>query len=151
MPLTRRTFLQSVIAAGVTFAVAGSGSRAFGQKVRTDGFPIPVEAYTDPLYSLTARDFEPLIGQTFIATSVEGQTRNLILTEVNRDERLGNAIRGTYGESYSLVFAGGGKERTLLTQDVYKVSGNGLEVEMLIVPVGRSKNEYQVVVNRLAR
>lgn len=152
MHVTRRTFLHTAITASMTFAVIQNSGSVFGQKaVDEDLYPLPVETYSHPLYSMTAKQFESLIGQAFSVTSPDGSVRDLVLTEVKLIERLGNTVRGYYGESFSLILEsrGGG---AVLAQDTYELRGDGLpQFSVLLVPVGREQKEYEVLMNRLTR
>jgi len=151
MHITRRNFLEGAIAAGFTLAVVGNGNSVYGQKATRDFFPVPVEVYSQPLYSVTAKHFEALVGQIFSVSTAEGDVQNLILTQVKQNESLRNRVLGSYGESFSLVFENGSRDRSVLTQGVYQVSGNGMEFELLVVPIGPEKKQYQVVINHLSR
>ena len=150
MHITRRTFLHTAMAAGFTFAVVGNGNSVFGQKADPELFPIPVEVYSQPLYSVTARQFERWIGRNFTVTSPDGRVETVVLTQVNTHERLGNTTRGYYGESFSLSFQSKAKSRSPLTQELYTLAGNGFDFELLVVPVGIEKGQFEVVINHLS-
>lgn len=152
MHITRRNFLRNIGAAITLTAFGGGLQNIFGQTDETSGtFPIPVETYSQPLYSMTAKQFEQYIGREFTASLPdEGGTINLILTEVNPIERLPNTTRGFYGESFSLVFENRGKRR--LAQDTYDIRTQGLEqFSALLVPTDRLMKRYEMVVNHLTR
>ena len=152
MQVTRRTFLHRAITATISLAVVNNGGSVFGQEKIDDVlYPLPVETYSHPLYSMTAKQFESMIGQTFSVTSFDGSVRNLVLSEVKPFERLGNTTNGYYGESFSLVFQNR-KGKSRMTQDVYQLTGEGLpEMFVLLVPVGKDQREYEVILNRLTR
>lgn len=68
MHITRRNFLQNIGAATTFIAIGGGLKNISGQKTETPGtFPIPVETYSQPLYSMTAKQFEQFIGREFSA------------------------------------------------------------------------------------
>ena len=155
METTRRNFLQTT-AAAVTFVLASGGLRAFGQQPPDDLFAVPGEAYSDPLFSLTMRQAEALLGTPFTTTVVDertlagARTVRLILTEVNPLERKGNSARGYYGESFSLIFVT--QQRVLLGQGAYRLSGGGLTLDdVLLVPTGIAHDKYEVIVNHVTR
>ena len=150
MQITRRNFIQTLGSAGV-FIAAGGATAVFSQRrVRTDLFPIPAEVYSEPLYSMTANQFEPLIGQAFSATAADGVTAELVLAEVNRLELQANTLRGYYGEVFSLVFEGSRRER--LAQDSYEIHVDGLpNFTALVVPTGRVRRKYEIIINHLTR
>ena len=152
MHVTRRTFLHSAITASVTIAVIQNAGSVFGQKAVDENlYPIPVETYSHPLYSMTAKQFESFIGHAFSVTAPDGSVHNLVLTEVKLLERLGNSVRGYYGESFSLMLESRGGGATL-SQDTYELRGEGgQQFSVLLVPVGRERKEYEVVMNRLTR
>ena len=152
MKTTRRSFIQTLGSAfALTFAGGGVVSTAFGQK-KPGGelFEIPAEAYSSPLFSMTAKQFESYIGHAFTAVSEQGQTIHLVLTEVNQLERQSNTLRGYYGDSYSLIFEG--PERVLLLQGTYEMHADGLAgFAALLVPTGRRQRQYELIVNRITR
>ena len=150
MQTDRRNFLRT-IGAAAAFTAAGGLRSAIGQdKDPSETFPIPPEAYSSLLYSLTSKQMETFIGQTFTAVSSTGRSVRLTLTEVNVLERFGNTVRGYYGECYSLIFEGGGKAK--LTQDVYDMHVNGLEnFSALMVPTGLASRQFEIVVNHVTR
>ena len=152
MKTTRRSFIQTLGSAfALTFAGGALVSDAFGQKKAAgELFEIPAEAYSNPLYSMTAKQFESYIGHSFTAVSEQGQTVSLVLTEVNRLERQQNTLQGYYGESYSLIFEG--PDRVLLSQGSYEMNTDGLSgFSALVVPTGRRLRQYEVIVNRITR
>ena len=152
MKTTRRSFIQTLGSAfALTFAGGGALTTAFGQK-KPDGelFEIPGDAYSSPLFSMTAKQFESYIGHAFTAVSEQGQTIHLVLTEVNLLERQSNTLRGYYGDSYSLIFEG--PDRVLLSQGTYAINTDGLSgFTALIVPTGRRQRQYELIVNRITR
>jgi len=152
MHITRRNFLHSIGAAVTLTAFGGGLKNIFGQKEEGAGtFPIPVETYSQPLYSMTGKQFEQFIGREFSASLPDdGGTVNLILTEVNPIELLPNTTRGFYGESFSLVFENRGKRR--LAQDTYDIRTQGLkQFSALLVPTDRLMKRYEMIVNHLTR
>ena len=150
MHTTRRNFLKVAGTAGMLATTGGFGS-LFGQQQKTvDLFPLPAEVYSQPLYSMTSKQFETRIGRAFTALSETGRANRLVLTEVNRLERMQNSVGGYYGECYSLIFESSAKVR--LTQDVYEMRTDGLEsFSALLVPTGRGPREFEIIVNHLAR
>ena len=151
MQLTRRGFIHTLGSAAAIFAAGGKLGSAFGQSKDGDVlFPIPVEVYSDPLFSMTAKQFETFLGHVFTATSEDGESIALTLTEVNPLELLQNTTRGYYGEVFSLIFEGS-KRQTLL-QGRYQMMVDGLAVfSALVVPTGRAQRQYEVIINRLGR
>ena len=150
MHTTRRDFLRVAGTAGMLATTGGFGS-LFGQQRKTaDLFPLPAEVYSQPLYSMTSKQFEQLIGRTFAALSASGRENRLVLTEVNRLERMQNTVGGYYGECYSLIFETSAKVR--VTQDVYEMRADGLEsFSALLVPTGRRQRQFEIIVNHLTR
>ena len=149
MFLSRRTFIHSL---GATLALAAfvDVKSVIAQKGQQDLFPIPVETYSEPLFSMTLQQFEAIVGQRFTVLSPDGVSTELTLTEVTRIEPMTNTIRGFYGESYSLIFVNSRKER--LIQDIYEFQTEGLsQFSALLVPTDRAQRQYQVIVNRVTR
>ena len=151
MQITRRGFIHTLGCAAALFATGGTFGPAFGQRKRRDVlFPIPVEVYSDPLFSMTAKQFDALLGQPFTLTSEDGETIQLTLTEVNTLELLQNSSRGYYGEVFSLIFEG--SKRQTLQQGRYEMMVDGLApFSALVVPTGRAQRQYEVIINRLGR
>lgn len=152
MHITRRNFLHNISAAIALTAFGGGLQNISGQKHETPAtFPIPVETYSQPLYSMTAKQFEQYIGREFAASLPDmGGSINLILTEVNPIDRLPNSTRGYYGESFSLIFENRGKRS--LTQGTYDIRAQGLEqFSALLVPTDRLMKRYEMIVNHLTR
>ena len=147
MHTSRRNFLRTS-AAALTFVVAGGGLRALGQKRPDDLFPVPVEAYSDPIFSLTLGQAETLVGTTFTTVASNGRPVRLTLTAVNSLERKANVIRGSYGESFSLIFEG--QKRITLDQGAYQLSGGGFDFDaVLLVPTGIARDKYEIIVNHV--
>lgn len=150
MHITRRNFIQSATLASA-FLVSGGGLRAFGQKGDVpELFPVPAEAYGDPLLSMTPKQLEQYLGHVFTARAADGRTIQLVLTEVNVLVRPENSMRGYYGDCFSMIFEG--PERYKLTQGNYELVTDGLnQFTALVVPTGRQQKQYEVIVNRLTR
>ena len=151
MQITRRGFIQTLGSAAALIAAGGTFGAAFGQKKGRDVlFPIPVEAYSDPLFSMTAKQFEALLGQQFTVTLEDGDTIALTLTEVNTLDLIENTSGGYYGEVFSLIFEG--SQRKTLSQGRYEMMVDGLAAfSALVVPTGRAQRQYEVIINRLSR
>lgn len=151
MQITRRDFVRNIGIGACAIYLTGSGA-VFGQKRQRGGFfPIPAEAYTDPMYSMTAKQFEEYLGRSFLIVSDNGKSFEAVLTEVNVQEDLRNTSTGVYGESFSLIFEANNDE-VRLTQDVYSISTPGIQLfSPLVVPTGRRSRQYEVIVNHLAR
>lgn len=149
--ITRRGFIQTLGSAAALIAAGGTFGAAFGQKKGRDAlFPIPVEVYSDPLFSMTAKQFETLLGHLFTVTSEDGEAIQLTLTEVNILDLMENSSRGYYGEVFSLIFEG--SKRQTLQQGRYQVIVDGLAAfSALVVPTGRAQRQYEVIINRLGR
>ena len=148
MQITRRYFLNALSAAAALYAV----SPVFGQsnKHKAELFELPAEAYSDPLFSMTAKQFESFIGRTFTARDIDGVAVQFVLTEVNKLERSQNVLRGYYGECFSLIFTA--PERVSIRQDPYEMRTDGLGIfSALIVPTGRHQREYEIIVNHITR
>jgi hypothetical protein len=149
MQINRRNFLQST-AVALTFIVSSGGLRVFGQQQNGDLFQVPAEAYSDPLFSLTAAHAGGLVGTTFTATAAGNRSVRLTLRQVNPLERQINTLRGYYGESFSLIFES--QQRLRLGQGIYRLAGGGLDFEsVLLVPTGIGGNQYEVLINHLTR
>ena len=150
MQITRRQFINAACASAIV--VAGGGlSASLGQKTLREGLhPIPPEVYSEPLFSMTAQQLQPFLGQRFTASLDGQQAWALILDEVNAIERQQNTIGGYYGECFSLVFTG--SERRQLPQGYYVMSTAGLEPFLaLLVPVDRHRIRYEIIVNHVTR
>ena len=149
MHITRRKFLQTGSAAAA-FLVAGGLNSVSAQDKTGALFPIPPEVYSQPLYSMTAKQFFDLRGRNFTAVSADGKVSRIVLVEVNVLERMANSTSGYYGESFSLIFESRGKD--LLPQNVYELQGSGIEpVPVLLVPTGRASRQYELIINHLTR
>jgi hypothetical protein len=149
MQISRRNFIQTAGTAIAVIASAG-GLRTFGQERSTDLFPLPAEVYSEPLYSMTAREAEALLGTTFNVTTVGGRSVRLTLTEVKLLERQANTLRGFYGESFSLIFES--PQKLKLNQGIYQIMGGGLDMNsVLLVPIGAERKKYEMVVNHVTR
>jgi hypothetical protein len=149
--ISRRNFVRNVaIGAGALYLTGGQA--VFGQRRQKGSFfPIPPEAYTDLMYSMTAKQLEGYLGRSFIIVSESGKSYEAILTEVNLNEDLRNTSTGVYGESFSLIFEINNDE-VRLVQDVYTVSTPGIQqFSPLIVPTGRRSRQYEVIINHLTR
>jgi len=148
--MNRRNFLHSLAVASA-FAATGSVSRVLAQKGDGRGlFPVPAEAYSNSLYSMNSRQLEAFLGREFTVTAADGSGFGLTLREVNTAERKANAIRGSYGDSFSLIFEG--EEKLQLEQDVFDFAIEGLEpFSALVVPTGRRRKQYEIVVNHVTR
>lgn len=151
MQITRRNFLHSIGAAGALAVSGGLVPSAFAQQTsREHLFPIPPEAYADGLFSVSAKQFRALIGQSFSVASEACDSALLVLTEVNTHERLENALQGYYGDSFSLIFEVRGKRS--IPQSTYEITGPGIStLSILLVPTSRRLREYEAVINRLTR
>ena len=151
MEITRRSFINS-IGVATAFSVAGVNlTTVLAQKKNRDGlFLIPPEVYSEPLYSMTAKQFEVYIGNLFTVTDRDGRSVQLVLTEVNVLDQSGNTIRGYYGECFSLIFEGAGRRG--LDQNTYEMRTDGLaNFDALLVPTGRAQRQYEVIANRVTR
>ena len=151
MQISRRNFVRSIGIGACAVYLMGNGT-VFGQRNKRGGFfPIPPEAYTDAMYSMTAKQLEGYLGQSFVITFENGKSCEAVLTEVNPGEILQNGATGVYGESFSLIFEINNDE-VRLTQDVYTVTAPGLQpFSPLIVPTGRRSRQYEVIINHLTR
>jgi hypothetical protein len=150
MQITRRQFLNATCASAI-IAAGGGLTTLFGQKsLRQDLFPIPPEVYSEPLFSMTAQQLRSLVGSRFTATIGDQRPVAIVLTEVNEFDRTQNAIGGSYGECFSLVFSG--SERRPMPQGTYVMATQGLEsFSALLVPVDRSRLRYEIIINHLTR
>jgi hypothetical protein len=146
MELSRRNFLQT---AGVAaLVITGGRLGAFGQQKSGGLFPLPAEVYSEPIFSLTARQAEALVGTTFTVTLSSGRTVRLTLTHVNPIQREKNTLRGYYGESFSMVFES--QQRVSLAQGSYRISGGELDMtSVLLVPTGLDRKQYELMVNHV--
>ena len=151
MQISRRDFVRSVGIGACAVYLNGNGI-AFGQRgPKGTFFPIPAEAYTDPMYSMTAKQFEGHLGRSFVIRFENGNSCEAVLTEVNVAEKLQNSLTGVYGEGFSLIFEIKNDE-VRLKQDVYIVSAPGIQTfSPLIVPTGRLSRQYEVIINHLTR
>jgi hypothetical protein len=151
MKITRRSFIQSAGGAAALLVAGSVLPTALGQqKARNELFPIPPEVYPEPLFSMTAKQFEQFIGHSFSATPEGRRSVPLVLTEVNLLEYQQNTINGYYGESFSLIFEA--QQRLTLSQDRYEMRTEGLpDFSALIVPTGRRRRQFEVIINRITR
>jgi len=148
MRITRRDFINAACASAI-LAASGSLTSSFGQKTNKL-FPIPGEAYADPLLSMSSNKFREFIGQTFKVTGEGIRPTPLVLTEVNLLERPQNTIGGYYGECFSLVFEGDLMRQ--LKQGSYSIETNGVpQFSALLVPIGMRRVKYEIVVNHISR
>ena len=147
MKITRRNFVQTLgTATAVTVSVGGLHD-VLGKASANAG---ELSASTRTLFSMKPAQVKSLIGRVFTATSSNGQTKKLVLSEVNGVGRRLNAKRGYSGECFSVIFKDSGEGR--LGQDVYKMrSASTDEFTALLVPTGRRSKEYEIIVNRLKR
>jgi hypothetical protein len=148
--MNRRNFLHSLAVASA-FAAVGSTRGVLAQKPDRRGlFPVPAEAYSNSLFSMSPKQLEPLVGRVFTVTAADGSVSGLTLKEVNASEGKTNAIRGSYGESFSLIFEG--EDKLQLDQDVFDFAVDGMApFSALVVPTGRRRKQYEVVVNHVTR
>jgi len=151
MQISRRDFVRSVGIGACAIYLTGNGT-VFGQRGHKGTFfPIPAEAYTDPMYSMTAKQFEEYLGRSFVIHFENGKSCEAVLTEVNVSENLKNLSTGVYGEGFSLIFEINNDD-VRLNQDVYIVSAPGIQTfSPLIVPTGRLSRQYEVIINHLTR
>ncbi|PYT00797.1 MAG: hypothetical protein DMF63_05685 [Acidobacteria bacterium] len=99
---------------------------------------------------MNAKQVESFVGKAFAAKLDDGKTLDLVLTEVKNVVRKANTKRGYSGECYSAIFKTRGKES--LSQGVYEMRTAGLnEFSALLVPTGRKRTEFELVVNHLKR
>ncbi|HUR98114.1 MAG TPA: twin-arginine translocation signal domain-containing protein [Pyrinomonadaceae bacterium] len=152
MHITRRNFLHTLGTAVAVATVGITPKNVFGQKQESSNlFPIPAEVYSEPLYSMTAKQLKQFIGSDFTATSSRGETIDLVLTEVNAIERLPNSAGGFYGECFSLIFENK-RKRSSLKQDTYEMGTTGMApFSALVVPTDRLAKRNEVIVNHLSR
>src|SRR5829696_6603347 len=127
MQITRRDFVRSIGVGACTLYLAGAGTVLGQTRAKRDRyFQVPAEAYSDPLYSMTAKQFEPFLSKEFLIVSSDGESFVPVLTEVNPHENLENALDGVYGESFSLIFEFRSDE-VKIHQGVYLLSSPGIE------------------------
>jgi hypothetical protein len=75
---------------------------------------------------------------------------DLVLAEVTSISRKTNLKRGYSGECFSAIFKSRGEEA--LSQGVYEMRAAGLNnFSALLVPTGRKRAEFELVVNHLKR
>jgi hypothetical protein len=151
MQTTRRNFIYTLAGVGAFVAFGGSAATVSGQAAEKGGlFPIPAEVYSEPLFSLTAKQFDSFLGSTFTATAEDGRHFRLVLTEVKSLEVPENTIGGYYGEVFSLVFEG--PRKGPLVQGRYEIRIAGLpDFTALVVPISRGLKDYEIIVNHLGR
>jgi hypothetical protein len=148
MQINRRTFLHSLTVAVAVAAAGGAGVTLAQKTGRRALHSLPPDAYSNPVFSMSAKQFEPFIGQQVIATSSDGTAFRLGLSEVNNLDNQANAIGGAYGECFSLIFEG--SDRLRLDQGVYEFTFNGLEpFSALLVPTGRRRRQFELIINHV--
>ena len=149
MQITRRDFINAACSAAL-IATAGGLTASFGQRSLSDElFPIPVEAYSEPLFSMTARQLTAFVGQSFTASFEGRRATSLVLTEVNALARPQNTIAGYYGECFSLIFS---NERRPLEPGTYLMAARGLApFSALLAPVNLERTRYEILVNHVTR
>lgn len=144
MKITRRNFVQSI---GTVAAITVSGASltsAFGSEKGVSS------ASARGLFSMSESQVRQFLGRSFIATSADGKSLELVLTEVNGAGRARNLKRGYSGQCFSAMF----KRRGIgqLDQGVYEMRSAGLDpFSALLVPTGRRRKEYELVVNNISR
>ena len=148
MKITRRNFVQSLgTVAAITVSGAGINS-AFGIENATGtGFTSPSAT---GLFAMDESQVRRLVGRSFIATPTEGKNVELVLTEVNSVGRAANSKRGYSGSCYSAIFKTRGAGS--LDQGIYEMKSAGVgRFSALLVPTGRRRKEFELVVNNLSR
>ena len=146
MKITRRNFVQTFGSAAAITVSAGGLQNVLGNVKAGSG----EQAASKTLFSMKPSQLKPFVGRVFTATCADGQTAELVLSEVNGVRRGANTGRGYSGECFSVIFNGRGGKR--LGQGVYTMRSASLDEFMaLIVPTGRRTKEYEVIVNRLKR
>lgn len=148
MRITRREFIN---VACTSAALLLSGVPSFGQRASKEKlFPVPPEAYANPLFSLTATKLSKFIGRTFTVTREGIPPTALVLLKVDELERSENTLRGFYGDCFSLIFEG--NEGNQLAQESYLLETDGLTpFSALLVPIGPEHTKYELIVNRITR
>ena len=149
MEINRRKFI-NVAGVSALIAFGGGLTGSFGQSAGRELFPIPADAYADPLLSMTANQLRDFIGHTFTMTREGTRPISAVLAEVNVLEWRANTINGYYGECFSMILDGGARRR--LEQGSYVIETAGLRAfSALVVPVGINRTKYEIIVNRLTR
>jgi hypothetical protein len=148
MKITRRNFDQSLgTVAAITVSGVGANS-AFGFQ-NADGKSIAGSSASG-LFAMSEDQVRNLVGRSFIAVAAEGRNVELVLTEVNSVRRPANAKRGYSGNCFSAIFKT--KRNSTLDQGIYEMKSAGLDrFSALLVPTGRRRTEFELVVNNLSR
>ena len=142
MKISRRNFVQT-LGAAAALTISGGGVNALA-KARSSFLD------SNTLLSMNANEIKGFVGKRFAAKSLDGSTVDLVLAEVTSISRKKNLKRGYTGECFSAIFKSGGDEA--LSQGVYEMRAAGLNnFSALLVPTGRKRAEFELVVNRLKR
>jgi hypothetical protein len=142
MKISRRNFVQT-LGAAAAITISGGGVNALA-KARSSFLD------SNTLLSMNANEIKGFVGKRFAAKSLDGSTVDLVLAEVTSISRKKNLKRGYTGECFSAIFKSGGDEA--LSQGVYEMRAAGLNnFSALLVPTGRKRAEFELVVNRLKR
>ena len=148
MKITRRNFVQSLGAvAAITVSGAGINS-AFGfEKAAGESFAVPSAS---GLFTMSESQVRKLVGRSFIGVPTEGDSVEFVLMEVNGIGREANDKRGYSGNCFSAIFAPTRSDRSL-DQGIYEMQSEGIDkFSGLLVPTGRRRQEYELVVNNLS-
>ena len=156
MNVTRRKFLRagavSALFAGLTLPPS---KLLFAQKKRKhEGFDIPHESKTDPVFYFNQLTFASYVGTEFkLVTGTRGKGVGVRLTEIlDRQKELRDARRSTHeGECFSLFFRGPARKSP--SQETYRMEHPALgQFSLFLVPGGERGDgvTYEAVINHLA-
>ena len=141
MKFTRRHFVQTLGSAAAITAVNGCLHTALGQSGAK-------AVLSQGLFSMKADQARSLIGRSFSLKASDGIIGEMVLAEVNRIHRPANAARGYSGECFSLIFKS--RRNRNFDQGIYEMRSEGIDqFSALLVPTGRRRMEYELVINRL--
>jgi hypothetical protein len=149
MKITRRNFVHSLGAVAAAITVSGAGTdSAFGFEKATDDLANP---RARGLFAMTESQVRKLVGSSFIAIPSEGEKLELVLMEVSSVGSEANDKRGYSGNSFSAIFAAIRTDLSL-EQGIYEMKSEGIDgFSALLVPTGRRRKEFELVVNNLSR
>jgi hypothetical protein len=147
MKISRRNFVQT-LGAAAAITISGGGVKALAGTIGEKTGSSVLNSNT--LLSMNANEIKGFVGRRFAAKSLDGSTVDLVLAEVTSISRKTNLKRGYSGECFSAIFKSRGEEA--LSQGVYEMRAAGLDnFSALLVPTGRKRAEFELVVNHLKR
>ncbi|HYY56766.1 MAG TPA: twin-arginine translocation signal domain-containing protein [Pyrinomonadaceae bacterium] len=153
MDISRRKFLRTgtvvALAAGIPLQtiITASGQQNGASHSSANGFPIPAEVQSDPIFNYTKATFAAHVNSTFQVRSKRTKAVDITLVDVHDSGPVPDQLSAGR-ECFSLVFRAQHKIR----QDTYTVEHGALGTfALLLVPIGKDKkgSYYEAIINRL--